>query len=113
MSVNVQAWVELYAIRRLFQSPTPSQPCSNPIKSVLSTCWDSMTFREYLLKTSTRSRISFEAQHSLAASGPAPEPPFGFDSEKLRLEHELSHVRRIICTFPGCQYPLFCIFLGA
>ena len=35
-----------------------------------------------------------------------PRATLGFESEKLRLEHELAHVR-FRCTFPGCKYPLF------
>jgi hypothetical protein len=35
-----------------------------------------------------------------------PRATLGFESEKLRLEHEMAHVR-FRCTFPGCKYPLF------
>jgi len=36
-----------------------------------------------------------------------PRATLGFGSEKLRLDHEMSHMRRFRCTFPGCQYPPF------
>jgi hypothetical protein len=36
-----------------------------------------------------------------------PRATLGFDSERLRLEHEMAHVRRLRCTFPACQYPPF------
>ena len=36
-----------------------------------------------------------------------PRATLGFESEKLRLEHEMAHVRRFRCTFPGCKYPPF------
>ena len=31
----------------------------------------------------------------------------GFESEYLRLQHEMGHVQRLQCSFPGCHYPLF------
>lgn len=31
----------------------------------------------------------------------------GFESAKKCLEHEMSHVQCLRCTFPGCQYPPF------
>ncbi|KAK0750616.1 hypothetical protein B0T18DRAFT_390004 [Schizothecium vesticola] len=31
----------------------------------------------------------------------------GFNSLQLRAEHEQSHVRRLYCEYPGCQYPSF------
>ncbi|KAH8892105.1 hypothetical protein GQ53DRAFT_686097, partial [Thozetella sp. PMI_491] len=36
-----------------------------------------------------------------------PRATVGFESSNLRLEHEINHVRRFSCTFPGCQYPPF------
>ena len=36
-----------------------------------------------------------------------PRATLGFESEKLRLEHEMAHARRFRCTFPGCKYPPF------
>lgn len=38
-----------------------------------------------------------------------PRATIGFESGKLRTEHELNHVRKNLhpCTFPGCQYPPF------
>lgn len=36
-----------------------------------------------------------------------PRATLGFESENLRLEHEMAHVRRFRCTFPGCKYPPF------
>src|SRR5579871_2454248 len=36
-----------------------------------------------------------------------PRATLGFESEKLRLEHEMAHMRRFRCTFPGCKYPPF------
>src|SRR5579871_1584664 len=36
-----------------------------------------------------------------------PRATLGFESKKLRLEHEMAHVRRFRCTFPGCKYPPF------
>lgn len=36
-----------------------------------------------------------------------PRTTLGFETEKLRSEHEMSHVRCFRCTFPGCQYPPF------
>ncbi|KAF3767250.1 hypothetical protein M406DRAFT_338058 [Cryphonectria parasitica EP155] len=31
----------------------------------------------------------------------------GFESKKLRIDHELGHVRRYRCDFPSCPYPPF------
>ncbi|KAK3940960.1 hypothetical protein QBC46DRAFT_259770 [Diplogelasinospora grovesii] len=36
-----------------------------------------------------------------------PRATLGFESKEPLLEHEMSHVRRLRCTFPGCQYPPF------
>ncbi|RYP72553.1 hypothetical protein DL769_004427 [Monosporascus sp. CRB-8-3] len=36
-----------------------------------------------------------------------PRASTGFESHKLRLEHEASHTQRICCTHAGCQYPPF------
>ncbi|RSL55377.1 hypothetical protein CEP54_009422 [Fusarium duplospermum] len=37
--------------------------------------------------------------------GSCPRATLGFETERLRSEHEMSHVRYFPCTFPGCQYP--------
>ena len=31
----------------------------------------------------------------------------GFESEYLRFQHEMAHVQRLQCSFPGCHYPPF------
>ncbi|KAJ0120655.1 NACHT domain-containing protein [Diaporthe amygdali] len=36
-----------------------------------------------------------------------PRASVGFETERLRIEHEVSHVRRYPCTQLGCQYPPF------
>lgn len=36
-----------------------------------------------------------------------PRTTLGFETERLRSEHEMSHIRCFRCTFPGCQYPPF------
>ncbi|KAK2611705.1 hypothetical protein N8I77_005030 [Diaporthe amygdali] len=36
-----------------------------------------------------------------------PRTTVGFETERLRIEHEVSHVRRYPCTQLGCQYPPF------
>ncbi|KAF8856921.1 hypothetical protein BDZ45DRAFT_624593 [Acephala macrosclerotiorum] len=36
-----------------------------------------------------------------------PRTTVGFESEELLREHEVSHARRIACTFPDCKYPPF------
>jgi hypothetical protein len=36
-----------------------------------------------------------------------PRTTVGFRSEELLREHEVSHARRIACTFPDCKYPPF------
>ncbi|UKZ47926.1 hypothetical protein TrVGV298_002161 [Trichoderma virens] len=36
-----------------------------------------------------------------------PRATLGFESEKLRIQHELTHVRRWRCTFAGCNFPPF------
>lgn len=36
-----------------------------------------------------------------------PRATVGFESQGLRIEHEMSHVRRYPCTRLGCQYPPF------
>ncbi|KAH8688529.1 hypothetical protein BGZ61DRAFT_494602 [Ilyonectria robusta] len=36
-----------------------------------------------------------------------PRTTLGFETEMLRSEHEMSHVRCFRCTFTGCQYPPF------
>jgi hypothetical protein len=36
-----------------------------------------------------------------------PRATVGFDSAQLLREHELSHVCRLRCAFPGCHYPPF------
>src|SRR5579871_2453641 len=36
-----------------------------------------------------------------------PRATLGFESEKLRLDHEMAHVRLFRCTFPDCKYPPF------
>ncbi|RMJ17033.1 hypothetical protein CDV36_003296 [Fusarium kuroshium] len=37
--------------------------------------------------------------------GSCPRATLGFETERLRSEHERSHIRYFPCTFPGCQYP--------
>ncbi|KAG8158067.1 hypothetical protein KVR01_011828 [Diaporthe batatas] len=39
--------------------------------------------------------------------GSCPRATVGFETERLRIEHEKSHVRRYPCTHLGCQYPPF------
>lgn len=34
-----------------------------------------------------------------------PRATLGFETERLRFDHETSHVRCFPCKFPGCQYP--------
>lgn len=36
-----------------------------------------------------------------------PRATLGFESEKLRLQHEMTHVRRFRCTFADCKFPPF------
>ncbi|OTA94840.1 hypothetical protein M434DRAFT_394351 [Hypoxylon sp. CO27-5] len=36
-----------------------------------------------------------------------PRATLGFESEILRLDHEMTHLPRIRCSFPGCQSPPF------
>ncbi|KAL7786982.1 hypothetical protein V8C37DRAFT_286169 [Trichoderma ceciliae] len=36
-----------------------------------------------------------------------PRATMGFESEKLRLEHEMTHMRRFRCTVPDCKFPPF------
>lgn len=39
--------------------------------------------------------------------GSCPRATLGFEAERVRFEHEMSHVRYFPCTFPGCRYPPF------
>ncbi|PTB44819.1 hypothetical protein M441DRAFT_299452 [Trichoderma asperellum CBS 433.97] len=36
-----------------------------------------------------------------------PRATLGFETEKFRLEHEMTHVRKFRCTFPDCHFPPF------
>ncbi|KAL7948124.1 chromatin remodelling complex Rsc7/Swp82 subunit domain-containing protein [Trichoderma barbatum] len=36
-----------------------------------------------------------------------PRATLGFESEKCRLQHEMTHMRRLRCTFPDCKFPAF------
>ncbi|KAI1415221.1 hypothetical protein F5Y13DRAFT_156975 [Hypoxylon sp. FL1857] len=36
-----------------------------------------------------------------------PRATLGFQSEALRLDHEMTHLPRVRCSFPGCQNPPF------
>src|SRR6266699_682246 len=53
----------------------------------------------------------FKQQHRTSAFtcrlGACARATVGFENDKLRVEHERSHVQRFICELPGCQYPPF------
>jgi hypothetical protein len=36
-----------------------------------------------------------------------PRATAGFDTNELRLEHEVTHTQRLRCLYPGCQCPPF------
>lgn len=36
-----------------------------------------------------------------------PRATIGFDSARLRDEHQIEHTRKYCCTYPSCQYPPF------
>ncbi|KAI0840034.1 hypothetical protein F5Y06DRAFT_246496 [Hypoxylon sp. FL0890] len=52
-------------------------------------------------------KSQFRASAYTCRLGSCPRATCGFDSEALRLDHEMSHLPRIRCNFPGCQSPPF------
>ncbi|KAH6867418.1 chromatin remodelling complex Rsc7/Swp82 subunit-domain-containing protein [Thelonectria olida] len=50
-------------------------------------------------------KSQFRASAYTCRLSSCPRATLGFESDKLRQKHELTHIRRLQCTLPSCQYP--------
>lgn len=50
-------------------------------------------------------KSQFRTSAYVCRLGSCPLASLGFESEQLLLQHEMAHIQRLQCTFPGCQYP--------
>ncbi|KAM6534445.1 hypothetical protein FALCPG4_004082 [Fusarium falciforme] len=100
-----------YASQR---TPEPSKPrlMSESISNLLESYQDvvkSLLDHDHYPGLSGDEMELFRAHFGTAALtcrlGSCPRATLGFETERLRSEHEMSHVRYFPCTFPGCQYP--------
>ncbi|KAK4144471.1 uncharacterized protein C8A04DRAFT_36713 [Dichotomopilus funicola] len=94
----------------------PPQPSDNPdsISAMLTAyqeCVKSILNQQDYPGVSAEELQFFKKQFQTSAFTcrlkSCPRAAVGFDSAQLLRDHELSHICRLRCPFPGCQYPLF------
>lgn len=52
-------------------------------------------------------KSQFRASAYTCRLSSCPHATLGFETQQACTEHEISHIRRWACDFPGCQYPPF------